>query len=143
MSRTFGLRRKSVTPQAKAIDKLDRAVSILVRDHYQTLGCFTCGRMVEVKESDCGHFRRRELKNTRFLLSNLGLQCRRCNRFDGGRAYEFSKKIDELWGKGTADRVDKLSRKTKNWDVIDLETLYDAARKGWPVYLQMYDYLTK
>lgn len=102
MKRHFGLRRHATTPQAKAITKLDTAVSILVREHYQKLGCFTCGRMGEVKDMDCGHFRRREKKSTRFDLRNLGIQCRKCNRFDGGRSYEFAQKLDEIWGKGTA-----------------------------------------
>jgi len=136
--RKFGLRRTANTEQAKAIRKLDIALSKLVREHYQKLGCFTCGRMGEISEMDCGHFRRRELKATRFDLRNMGIQCRKCNRFEGGRPYEFARKINEIWGMGTAEELFLLSSGVKQWHPITLGTLTDAAKKGWLVYLQTY-----
>lgn len=142
MNRKFGLRRHADTPQAKAIDKLDKVLSVLVRTHYLLLGCFTCGReMADITEGDCGHFRRRELKSTRFDLRNLGLQCRKCNRFDGGRSFEFGKKLDEIWGTGTADRMYALSQKERRWEIGELEQLGSAARIGWLAYFQTYDEL--
>lgn len=142
MNRSFGLRRAAQTPQAKAIAKLDKALSELVRSHYEPIGCFTCNWVGPWKTGDCGHFRRREKMSTRFHPKNLGLQCKKCNRFDGGRSYEFGLKLDEVWGKGTAERMNVISHSLKNWDVKELEQLTGAAKLGWLPYLQVYEELT-
>jgi len=141
MPRKFGLRRKSITPFAKAVEKLDRAVSNLVRQHYEPLGCFTCNWAGAWKEADCGHFRRRECMSTRFDLRNLGLQSKNCNRFEGGRSYEMAKKLDEIWGKGTAELMERRARTIKQWEIKHLEQLTTAARLGWLPYLQLYNEL--
>lgn len=138
MIRKFGLRKAATNPQAKAISKLDKAFSELVRQHYEKLGCFTCGVLHPWKEMDNGHFRRRECKNTRFDPRNVGIQCKKCNRFDGGRSYEMGKKLDELWGEGTAAEMQIKARIAKNWDVKELEQLIGAAKLGWIPYLQLY-----
>lgn len=143
MKRKFGLNRHSKTPQAKAMAKLDKSLSVLVRTHYEPMGCFTCPTVRPYKIMDCGHFRRRELKATRFDLRNVGNQCPKCNRFDGGRPYEFARKLDEIWGEGTANEMFEKSREIKQWEVVDLELLNDAVKKGWLVYLQVYEDLEK
>lgn len=141
--RKFGLRRKSITEQAKAEDKLDKAFSSLIRTHYLSTGeCATCGRPIfDIKEADCGHFRRRECMNTRYNPRNAALQCRKCNRFEGGRTYEMGRFLDKVWGTGTAEKMEKESRKIKNWDVKDLQFLTDATQ-GWLTYLHAYDSLS-
>lgn len=133
-----GIHRHGSTPQSKAIRYLDEAVSILVRQHYEQLGCFTCGRLIPWKEADCGHFRRRECMSTRFDLRNLGLQCKKCNRFDGGRSYEFGKKLDQVWGIRTADLMELRSYRTVQWEVKELEQLRGAAKHSWLAYLTLY-----
>jgi hypothetical protein len=120
---------------------LDEALSILVRQHYEQLGCFTCGRLIPWRDADCGHFRRREHMSTRFDLRNLGFQCKKCNRFDGGLSYEFGKKLDEIWGPGTAEEMDRLFKHTVQWDVRELEQLRGAAKHSWLAYLTLYSEL--
>lgn len=141
--RKFGLRRTANTEQAKAIEKLDRSFSILIRSHYEPIGCFTCNWAGAWKDADNGHFRRRELKSTRFDPRNCGLQCRKCNRFDGGRSYEFGIMLDKIWGKGTAEKINKKSHETKQWQVGELEQLISAAKIGWLSYLQVYEELAR
>lgn len=145
MIRRTGLKRKSKTEFAKAVNRLDIAFSFLIRSHYLPLHeCMdNCGIIIkDIKEADCGHFRRRECMGTRFNPRNAVLQARKCNRFDGGRPYEMSLMIDKLWGKGTAQSLEKESRKMKNWEIKELEQLCSAAKIGWLPYVQLYDELT-
>lgn len=139
-----GIHRHSKQPQAKAIYKLDRALSDLVRSHYLPLGeCMDgCGIQIKsVNDADAGHFRRRECMSTRFDLRNLILQARKCNRFDGGRPYETSLAIDKLWGNGTAQELERASHKTVQWPVSELDQLAGAAQHSWLAYLTLYDEL--
>jgi hypothetical protein len=142
MKRQFGLHSHATTPFSKAVRNLDDAVSKLVRQHYESLGCFTCPHIATWNNMDCGHFRRRECMNTRFNLYNLGNQCRSCNRFNGGMSYEMGRKLDEIWGLGTAVRMDRESRIIKQWEIKELEQLKSAAKLGWLPYLQLYAELT-
>jgi len=79
--------------------------------------------------------------STRFDLRNLGLQSKNCNRFEGGRSYEMAKKLDEIWGKGTAELMERRARTIKQWEIKHLEQLTTAARLGWLPYLQLYNEL--
>jgi hypothetical protein len=79
------------------------------------------------------------MMSTRFDYRNLAPQCLSCNRFQGGRTYEFSLYIDKKWGRGTAKELMRISAILKQWDVRDLDALTDAARRGFPVYKQLYD----
>lgn len=90
---------------------------------------------------DAGHFRRRELMSTRFNPMNVNGQCLKENRFEGGKAYEYSLALDRKYVKGTAARLFKESQKIKQWSAKDLEFLCDAARKGPAVYNQAYETL--
>lgn len=137
MNRKTPLCRKSLNPHAKAIAKLDKAVSVMVRA--QPGGCITCPQMNE--PFDCGHFRWREQMSTRFDYKNLAKQCWSCNRFQGGRPYEFSLHIDKTWGKGTSTKLFKASQKLKQWDDRELDQLASAAKMGFNVYRQLYDSL--
>lgn len=74
---------------------------------------------------------------TRFDLRNLGLQCKKRNRFEGGRSYEFGVKLDEIWGRGTAALMQKLSRQVKNWINDRLQQLTSAAKIAWLPYPQL------
>jgi hypothetical protein len=132
------IKRISSDPKKKAIVALDRALSNLVRLHYLPIGCFTCGRVLDLNGSDCGHFVKRERMATRFDLRNLGLQCQQDNRFKGGMEWEFGKMLNKIWGNGTADQLKKLAKKNRTWTIAELGLLRDAAKKGWLVYLQIY-----
>ena len=76
--------------------------------------------------------------NTRYNLRNLLPQCKKCNRFQGGKSRLFGKKIDLIWGNGTADEMERLSEIKRTWTPEQLNLIASAARKGWLVYLQVY-----
>ena len=55
--------------------------------------CISCGKGIHFSESDAGHFISRGAMSTRWDEDNVNLQCRKCNRFEYGRQYEYSLKI--------------------------------------------------
>ena len=57
--------------------------------------CITCKKPIHFTESDGGHFISRGRLATRYDERNVKAQCRKCNRFDFGRQYEFSLALGE------------------------------------------------
>lgn len=55
--------------------------------------CISCDKPIHFSESDAGHFITRGALNTRWMEENVNLQCRKCNRFEYGRQFEYSLKI--------------------------------------------------
>lgn len=93
----------------KKKDKLDEIFSkfIRLRDSFDgTFGaCITCGRIKQIKYMDCGHYQKRQHLATRWDEKNCALQCKRCNAFEQGRDSVFAQRIDERYGKGTAEML--------------------------------------
>ena len=52
--------------------------------------CISCKKGIHFSESDAGHFITRGALSTRWDIRNVNLQCRKCNRFEYGRQYEYS-----------------------------------------------------
>lgn len=52
--------------------------------------CITCEKKIHFTESDAGHFISRQHLSTRYDERNVFAQCRKCNRFEYGRQYEYS-----------------------------------------------------
>jgi hypothetical protein len=52
--------------------------------------CISCGKTIHFSESDAGHFISRKYLITRYDERNVKAQCRKCNRFDYGRQFEYS-----------------------------------------------------
>ena len=109
MVRKCGLNKYGQSDKAKAIRKLDAALSKLIRA--RDSACVTCGR--GDVPLDAGHFRRRECMATRFDCRDLAGQCKKENRFEGGKPSEFGIAIDTNFGKGTAQQLFNLSQTTK------------------------------
>lgn len=57
--------------------------------------CITCGKKVHFSETDAGHFISRQHLITRYDERNVHAQCRKCNRFEYGRQYEYSLYLGE------------------------------------------------
>jgi len=53
-------------------------------------------------------------------MVNVSPQCARCNMTNGGQQYIFGKRLDEVYGEGTADRVIRLSNEPANHTLHDL-----------------------
>jgi hypothetical protein len=110
---------------AKTKAKLDKIFSQFIRlravndEGYGE--CFTCGRLRFYKNADAGHFMVRQKMPTRFDELNVQFQCKVCNGFEGGAQYEFAKRLDEIYGEGTAEAILLKSNQTKKWTVEELE----------------------
>lgn len=52
--------------------------------------CITCNTQIHFTQSDAGHFISRAKLATRYDESNVYAQCRKCNRFEYGRQFEYS-----------------------------------------------------
>lgn len=73
--------------------------------------CVTCQKQIHFTESDGGHFIGRQHLSTRYDERNTYAQCRKCNRFEYGRQYEFSKMI----GEDLAEELLQKSRQIVKW----------------------------
>jgi len=84
-------------------------------------------------EMDCGHFQTRAKYSTRWLfdeeagLTNVQAQCKFCNLSNGGQQYIFGKRLDEVYGEGSADKVVQLSNQTRKYSTKEIVEL----RKSW------------
>lgn len=73
--------------------------------------CVTCGKPLQWKyEAECGHFQTRGKPRTRFNEQNCHAQCNHCNNRKKGEQYRHSVRIDEMYGDGTAKKLEDLAR---------------------------------
>ena len=68
--------------------------------------CITCQKPIHFTESDAGHFISRGKLSTRYDSRNVYSQCRKCNRFEYGRQYEYSIALG-------SDLADELLQKSR------------------------------
>ena len=80
--------------------------------------CCTCGKMLPIKQMDCGHFIKRQHMATRFSEINCAIQCKKCNAFEQGRNEDFERYLIKRWGQ---DKVNLLklpqTRKMTKYDI--------------------------
>ena len=102
---------------------------IRIRDanHNGLCKCVTCDTVKTWKEMDCGHFQSRRFMATRWHEQNAHAQCQSCNKYNAGEQYRHGIEIDLLYGKGTADYLEQLSRsmiKLNKVEVMELAQYY-------------------
>ena len=101
----FGKKRKMVRTTA---DKWF-SVYVRLRDTVKVVNgvpyvvCITCGKLVEFKAIQCGHFVKRHKWAVRFYEKNGNAQCVHCNEVLSGNDYLYGKAINKKWGPGTAE----------------------------------------
>lgn len=91
--------------------KIDKVYHEYIRrrdcdDYSGYTDCITCHKPIHFSECDGGHFIGRQHLATRYDERNTYAQCRKCNRFEYGRQYEFSKAIGQ-------DLADELLAKSR------------------------------
>ena len=74
--------------------------------------CVTCdkGGLFHWKDLDCGHFIKRDHLLTRYIETNMAPQCKKCNRFQGGREARFAEYIIKKDGIEEFNRLMNLER---------------------------------
>ena len=122
------------------IKKLDAALSKFVRsslaDDEGYVECFTCGQRKNWKyEVDCGHFQSRSKYSTRWLFDpdngmvNVMPQCKGCNMTNGGQQYVFGKRLDAVFGEGTAEKVVDLSNTLRKFSTQEIRDMREEIVK--------------
>ena len=108
------------------IKKLDQVVSEVIRRAYSKNGiatCYTCGEQAPWKEMDCGHYIKRRFLNTRWEVSNLRTQCKKCNQALNGNYEIYTRNLIREKGPDEPDRLWKLARENKKLSNVELEEL--------------------
>jgi hypothetical protein len=112
---------KNITSAKRTADKW---FSIYIRlrdsDSNGLSKCITCDTTKEWREMDCGHFMSRRFLSVRYDKRNANAQCQSCNQFGAGEQYRHGKAIDLKFGKGTADELNKLSRKITKLSKVEI-----------------------
>jgi len=95
--------------------KLDRVFSEFIRrrdsDQNGNISCISCGKIVNWKQSDAGHYVNRKHMSLRYDEKNVNAQCRACNRFDEGNVIGYTR---GLFAKHGTDIFDYLRVKKSN-----------------------------
>ncbi len=109
----------------KLIKKLDKVFSQYTRAKYMDddgfIECYTCRERKQFSQIQAGHFMSRKSYSTRWYEKNVMPQCVGCNMFKQGCQYEFGKRLDEDFGKGTAESISRLSKQTIKISNFELE----------------------
>jgi hypothetical protein len=135
MKKSWLRSRVGMTEHQKAIAATQTAANKMIRERDAGDPCISCA---EIRILEAGHFRNSTSGIVRFHPFNINGQCAQCNRYVGGRTYEYGIALDKKFGRGTAAFLERLSHKTEPWDTRELDQLKVAARYGARVYEQVY-----
>lgn len=91
--------------------------------------CYTCKALKHWKDIDAGHYIKRQYKATIFDERNLRPQCRACNRFHGGKQHEFGIHLEEEYGMGILQQLNKKSLEYKRYSISELESIAKEYRQ--------------
>jgi len=86
--------------------------------------CISCDKPIHFSESDAGHFISRGKLATRWDERNVNAQCRKCNRFEYGRQFEYSLKI----GTELAEQLLQDSRATVKLMDFEYQEIFEKYR---------------
>lgn len=122
--------RKRKQPSLSSLEaKLDRIFSQYIRqrdaDQGGTVRCVSCGRLMYWKECDAGHFVKRQHRAVRWDERNAASQCKKCNRFQGGRQDDFAAYIIRKYGQDTFDDLMAKKYQVTKHTRADLQELIE------------------
>ena len=75
--------------------------------------CFICGKPVHWTNADTMHYIPRRHGATRFNLYNNHAGCVECNRYKDGNLVKYAKRLTEVYGEGTTERLEEM----RNWTI--------------------------
>lgn len=99
------LAKKKVVTASSLRKKLDKVFSLYIRkrDNYT---CFTCGKRLESRFAQCGHFVPRQYLATRYSEINCHCQCYACNVLYGGQPSAYATRLKEKYGGGIVENLE-------------------------------------
>ena len=83
--------------------------------------CVTCGKKDHYKKLQCGHFQSRSHYSTRWLETNVGVQCYGCNISRSGEQYKFSQYL----GDNLAQEMYIKSKQIVKFADVDLQDMIE------------------
>lgn len=101
-------------------------------DGQWTFICITCPTRVLFKDENgktyrnaqAGHYQPEIYSNTRFDEENVNGQCGiRCNKLGLGEQVKYAIALDQKYGEGTAERLNKEAKIDKSWTIPELEQI--------------------
>ena len=118
-------KKRKKSPSLSDLEKtLDKVFSQYVRqkdcDAGGTVECVTCNQLFYWKETDCGHFIKRQYRSVRWDERNVGVQCTRCNHYMGGRQDDFSRYIIKTYGYSAYDELMRLKYQTMKFSRLEI-----------------------
>tara|TARA_R110000851_G_scaffold332228_2_gene507790 strand:+ start:252 stop:641 length:390 start_codon:yes stop_codon:yes gene_type:complete len=113
--------------RSKIVKKLDAIFSQYIRlkdaDYLGNTTCFTCGKIDHWKKLQNGHFQSRKHYATRWMEKNCQVQCSKCNVFNYGEQFIYSKNLDKKYGDGTAEELYIKSKKIVKYSNNELKEM--------------------
>jgi hypothetical protein len=118
-------KKRKKSPSLSDLEKtLDKVFSQYIRqkdsDAGGTVECVTCNQLFYWKETDCGHFIKRQYRSVRWDERNVGVQCTRCNHYMGGRQDDFSRYIINTYGYSAYDELMRLKYQTMKFSRLEI-----------------------
>ena len=91
--------------------------------------CFTCGRIKEVKEMDCGHYIKRQYSATRYNEINCQVQCKHCNNFLQGNDAKFRENLVTLYGVEKVYLLESSKRHSKKMGKMEQDYIAELYKQ--------------
>lgn len=118
---------------SQLVKELDRVFSLFIRHRNKTsygfARCFTCCKLDDPKNLQCGHYWSRFHKSTRWDEQNCEVQCVRCNIFMEGNKPVFTKRLIEKHGKDILDILEMRKNNRSNLGRFELELLINLYKQ--------------
>jgi ribosomal protein L37E len=119
-----GLKSNSVSVLKRSLwSTFSKYIRLRDSDDYGYCHCITSGKPLFWKEAQAGHFLSRRYNNTLYHEQNVHAQSAYDNLHLSGNQYIYGKRVDEIYGAGTADKLLTLSRQEKKFTIEELQEM--------------------
>jgi len=107
------------------IKRLDKIFSEYIRRRNgEMVNCVTCGSKAHWKKMQAGHFMSRRHMSTRWHEDNVQVQCPKCNIWDQGQQYAYSKFLGEIKSEELLQLSKKIVKFTDQ-ELIEMAEQYE------------------
>jgi hypothetical protein len=104
--------------------KLWKLISIHIRsvnaDFAGYVACYTCNKVRQWKQMDCGHFIHNKLD---FDERNLKVQCKQCNKYKRGNLQIYLQNLIETYGLEWVKQLREDAKKGNNYSRLEIMEL--------------------
>jgi hypothetical protein len=90
--------------------------------------CITCGVCLPIKKLQAGHYVSGRRNSILFDEESVHAQCVYCNKFKNGAPVEYRKAIQDLYGNGYHEVLEKRAKEIRKFTVPELEDLIEEYR---------------